>query len=54
MVVMARLTRAENRGSEYYPTVWEATSKNFQVRFANNGGGWSGRNGYAFYWLAIW
>ena len=54
MVVMARLTNAENRGSEYYPTVWEATSKNFQVRFANNGGGWSGRNGYAFYWMAIW
>ena len=54
MVVMARLTNAENRGSEFYPTVWEATSKNFQVRFANNGGGWSGRNGYAFYWLAIW
>lgn len=54
MVVMARLTRAENRGSEFYPTVWEATSKDFQVRFANNGGGWSGRNGYAFYWLAIW
>lgn len=54
MVVMARLTNAENRGSESYPTVWEATSKNFQVRFANNDGGWSGRNGYAFYWLAIW
>ena len=54
MVVMARLTNAENRGSEFYPTVWAATSKNFQVRFANNGGGWSGRNGYAFYWLAIW
>lgn len=54
MVVMARLTNAENRGSEFYPTVWEATSKDFQVRFANNGGGWSGRNGYAFYWLAIW
>ena len=54
MVVMARLTNAENRGSEYYPTVWEATSKNFQVRFANNGGGWSGHNGYAFYWMAIW
>lgn len=54
MVVMARLTNAENRGSESYPTVWEATSKNFQVRFANNDGGWSGRNGYAFYWMAIW
>ena len=54
MVVMTRLTNAENRGSEVYPTVWEATSKNFQVRFANNGGGWSRRNGYAFYWLAIW
>lgn len=54
MVVMARLTNAENRGSEFYPTVWETASKNFQVRFANNGGGWSGRNGYAFYWLAIW
>ena len=54
MVVMTRLNGAENRGSEFYPTVWEATSKNFQVRFANNNGGWSGRNGYAFYWLAIW
>lgn len=55
VVIMARLASSSDRGNYAYPTIWATGTSDFQVRFArSDGSGWSGRNGYAFYWAAFW
>ena len=55
IVSMDNLAVAADRGCYAYPVVTAKTASTFTVRFARNGTEtWSGRNGYAFCWLAVW